>query len=458
MLEQMRITYSDQRRVRYITIVGIVIFGTIFYRAAGGFPPRAWVALAQTLSQISLLWAARGASILLPLGGLILLALVQLLTWLFLIALLCWTAAQEWRYVREWRHVKASLRQAQAILANNATTTYQPWEEQTGPLAPLAAAVRVETQNGHHASSAPFAEVATRPIAEQNTLPETPVPQAQTAVATPTLTRPLPSAGGASPRPYTLVVGTGLDAGIKRKNKPNEDCLIAYQSTLTREAGARFSALFVVADGMGGHANGREASHMAIQAICNAIIPMLTDEEEINENNIAHLLVEGVQHANGAVYQHNQEYGLDTGTTMTAALIADDLIAVANVGDSRTYLYRAAEGLTPITRDHSTVARLVESGQITPDEVYTHPQRNEIYRNLGDDIPVEVDTRIIEIERGMTLLLCSDGLWEMVRDAQIERILRETLPDAAQACRNLLQAALDGGGLDNISVIVVHVL
>lgn len=453
MLEQMRITYGDRRRVRYITIVGILIFGAIFYRVAGGFPPRAWLALAQTLSQISLLWTTRGASVLLPLGVLILLALVQLLTWLFLIALLCWTAAQEWRYVREWRHVKASLRQAQAMLANNDTAAYQPWEEQTGPLEPLAATAPVETQNGHHAPSSPFAAVATRPIAEQNTLPETPIPQSHTAVATPTLDRPLPSASG-----YRLVVGTGLDAGIKRKNKPNEDCLIAYQSTLTREAGARFSALFVVADGMGGHANGREASHMAIQAICDAIIPILADEDEIGENNIAHLLVEGVQHANGAVYQHNQEYGLDTGTTMTAALIADDLIAVANVGDSRTYLYRASEGLTRITRDHSTVARLVENGQITPDEVYTHPQRNEIYRNLGDDVPVEVDTRVIEIERGITLLLCSDGLWEMVRDAQIERILRETLPDAAQACRRLLQAALDGGGLDNISVIVAHVL
>ena len=453
MLEQVRTTYSDQRWVRYITIVGMLIFGTLFYRVAGGFPPRAWIALAQTLSQISQLWAARGASVLLPLGGLIILALVQLITWLFLLCMVCWTVVQEWRYLREWRNVKASLRRAQAMLANNATSVYQPWEEQTGPLAPLAATTPVEAQNGHHAPAFPLAEVATLPIVEQNTLAETPIPQAHTAVATPTMTRPMPSANG-----YTLGVGTGLDAGIKRKNKPNEDCLVAYQSTLTREAEARFSALFVVADGMGGHANGRDASHMAIQAICDAIIPVLADEGDIGEDSIATLLVEGVQHANSTVYQHNQEYGLDTGTTMTAALIANDLVAIANVGDSRTYLYRAAAGLAPITRDHSTVARLVESGQIAPDEVYTHPQRNEIYRNLGDDIPVEVDTRVVTIERGMTLLLCSDGLWEMVRDAQIERILRETLPDAAQACRQLLQAALDGGGLDNISVIVVHVL
>ena len=453
MLEQVRTTYSDQRWVRYITIAGMLIFGALFYRAAGGFPPRAWIALAQTLSQFSQLWATRGAGVLLPLGGLITLALVQFITWLFLLCMGCWTVIQEWRYVREWRHVKASLRRAQAMLANNTTAVYQPWEEQTGPLAPLAATTPVEAQNGHHAPSFPLAEVSTRPIAEQNTLPETPIPQAHTAVATPTLARPTPSANG-----YTLVVGTGLDAGIKRKNKPNEDCLIAYQSTLTREAEARFSGLFVVADGMGGHANGRDASHMAIQAICDAIIPVLADEGDLDEDNITRLLEEGVQHANSTVYRHNQEYGLDTGTTMTAALIADDLAAIANVGDSRTYLYRAAAGLTPITRDHSTVARLVESGQIAPDEVYTHPQRNEIYRNLGDDIPVEVDTCIIAIERGMTLLLCSDGLWEMVRDTQIERILRETLPDAAQACRHLLQAALDGGGLDNISVIVVHVL
>jgi serine/threonine protein phosphatase PrpC len=453
MLEQVRTTYSDQRKVRYLTITGIVIFSAIFYRVAGGFPPRAWVALAETLSHISLLWMARGASVLLPLGGLILLALVQLLTWLFLLWMLCWTTAQEWRYMREWQHVKASLRQAQAILASGAAPAYQPWEEQAGPLAPLAAPAPAKAQNGHHAPSFPFAPVASYSVAEQQTLPDTPIPQVHTAVATPTLTRPLPANNG-----YKLVVGTGLDAGIKRKNKPNEDCLIAYQSTLTREAQARFSGLFVVADGMGGHANGRDASHMAIQAICDAIIPTLADEGEISEDELIRLLKEGVQHANSTVYRHNQEYGLNTGTTMTAALIADELIAIANVGDSRTYLYRADEGLAPITRDHSTVARLVESGQITPDEVYTHPQRNEIYRNLGDDTPVEVDTRVLAIESGMTLLLCSDGLWEMVRDAQIERILHETLPNAAQACRQLLQAALDGGGLDNISVIVVHVL
>jgi len=257
--------------------------------------------------------------------------------------------------------------------------------------------------------------------------------------------------------PLTLVIGTGLHTGIKRKNKPNEDGLLVYQSTLTCDSESSLRGLLVVADGMGGHANGWDGSHMALQAIRDAIIPVLADGREIDQGSLVILLAEGVQQANTAIYQYNQVNRLDTGTTMTAALIIGTTAIVANVGDSRTYLFRERSGLRPLTRDHSTVALLVATGQIAPEEVYTHPQRNEIYRCLGDTARAEVDVFTLAIEQGMTLLLCSDGLWEMVRDAQIERSLRATLPDAAHAAQLLVQTALYGGGLDNISVIVAHI-
>jgi len=130
---------------------------------------------------------------------------------------------------------------------------------------------------------------------------------------------------------------------------------------------------------------------------------------------------------------------------------------VANVGDSRTYLYREHEGLTKITHDHSVVASLVEAGIIKPDDIYTHPKRNQIYRSLGEKPVVDVDAFMVPLQVGDKLLLCSDGLWDMVRDPEIQRLMSLPEPDPMQTGKDLIQAALDGGGEDNVSVIVVYV-
>ncbi len=252
-----------------------------------------------------------------------------------------------------------------------------------------------------------------------------------------------------------FVVGTRSDPGIKRKYKPNEDSLFAAQGVLPSLP--QLFGLFVVADGMGGHANGEDASQLAIQTIANSILPRLTQSGALSDEQYIQLLVEGIQQANLAVHQNNVQQHGDMGTTVTATLLVDTVAYVANVGDSRTYLYRPTEGLKKVTVDHSVVASLVEAGIIKPDDIYTHPKRNQIYRSLGEKAAVEVDSFTVQLQAGDKLLLCSDGLWDMVRDPQIEAVIKNTDPNPSITGEALIQSALDGGGEDNVSVIVVHV-
>ena len=256
-------------------------------------------------------------------------------------------------------------------------------------------------------------------------------------------------------RNLSLAVGYLTDPGIKRKHKPNEDSLFAMQGTETYNSLPQEFGLFVVADGMGGHANGQNASRMAIQTIIDYMLPKISEHKQMVDEAFAKLLRDGVQCANQAVHQRNLEERADMGTTMTAALVFGANAYVANVGDSRTYLYREPGGLTKITLDHSVVASLVEAGIIKPDDIYTHPKRNQIYRSLGEKPVVDVDSFIVSLKAGDKLLLCSDGLWDMVRDPEIQRLMSAPTHDPSKTGQTLIQAALDGGGEDNVSVIVV---
>jgi serine/threonine protein phosphatase PrpC len=253
-----------------------------------------------------------------------------------------------------------------------------------------------------------------------------------------------------------LVVGTRTDPGIKRKHKPNEDSLFAMQGARTHNSQPQQFGLFVVADGMGGHANGQDASRLAIQTMIDFMLPRVSSSEQMDDEAFLKLMTDGVQRSNQAVHSRNVEAHADMGTTMTAALVVGSVAYVANVGDSRTYLYREGQGLSKVTHDHSVVASLVEAGIIKPDDIYTHPKRNQIYRSLGEKPVVEVDTFKVNLLPGDKLMLCSDGLWDMVRDPLIQEVLSKATRDPNKTGQALIKAALEGGGEDNVSVIVVQ--
>jgi len=257
------------------------------------------------------------------------------------------------------------------------------------------------------------------------------------------------------PASVTLMVGYRTDVGKVRSL--NEDSVLVLQmGTVFRSQGMPV-ALVTVADGMGGHEAGDVASQMAIRTLAQRgsaeILAPVASGQPLPDPK--EWLISAIQQANRAVYDRRRAAGTDMGTTLVAALVVGDRCTIANVGDSRAY-HLHPNGITQVTTDHSLVERLVATGQITREEAATHPQRNVIYRTIGDKPRVEVDTFEQQLAPGEALLLCSDGLSGMVPDEQIWQIWR-TSTSPQEACDRLVEAANGAGGEDNISVIVVQV-
>lgn len=227
--------------------------------------------------------------------------------------------------------------------------------------------------------------------------------------------------------------GSRTDVGCVREH--NEDSLVVAPP------------LYAVCDGMGGHAAGEVASEIAVNVIADRA-PATPD---------AAALGQAVEEANLAIIQAARE-GVGRagmGCTCTAAMLENERLIVAQVGDSRAYLLHGGT-LQQITRDHSLMADFIEAGQITPEEARVHPQRSVITRALGSDPRTQPDLFEINVNTGDRLLICSDGLTSMIEDYEIEDILNRT-PDPQIAASKLVNAAIAAGGHDNVTVIVVNV-
>lgn len=219
--------------------------------------------------------------------------------------------------------------------------------------------------------------------------------------------------------------------------------------------------LFVVADGMGGHQSGEVASRMAVEILHNYIISIYKGSDSFmgnydsNFSREANLLASGIKLANRAIFEaaDSTQKLKGMGTTIVAILIKGNKVGIAHAGDSRLYLY-SEKKLQQITLDHSLVAQQLRDGLITAEEATTSIRKNIITRALGQWENLEIEIQDLELIDGDRLLICSDGLTNMVNDAEIEALLNAyTNPEAA--CKALIEVANDYGGRDNVTTIVV---
>jgi serine/threonine protein phosphatase PrpC len=270
----------------------------------------------------------------------------------------------------------------------------------------------------------------------------------------------------AFPNGVHLLAASNSDAGDVRRSEPNEDSTLVLQLQRIHESLATPLGVFIVADGMGGHDSGQVASRTTINVIAERLLhellgkPLTAEKngevvQPFDENALGSMLSSAIEEANATLVQMNQRNKTDMGTTITGFMIVGDHAYIINVGDSRTYMLRGGQ-LYQLTSDHSLVAQLVAGGLIEPDDVYTHPSRSQIFRSLGDKTNVQVDLFKQQLLPGDIMISCCDGLWEMVRNPQIESILNQA-PDPQTACRQLIEAANANGGEDNVSAVVVVV-
>lgn len=225
--------------------------------------------------------------------------------------------------------------------------------------------------------------------------------------------------------------------GVVRRN--NEDACYA-----PLPASRGFFA--VVADGMGGHNAGEVASGIVVDTLKDMLGD--TNPENVTEDLLRHIFSEANARVLADAEKHPDRSGM--GSTATAAVFCGDSVLIGHVGDSRAYLYHEG-GLRQITRDHSYVQMLLDLGYINEEQAVGHPQKNIITRAIGTDAEVVTDTHRIELSKRDCLLLCSDGLNVMISDEEIASILGGGYQEAAE---RLIDAALEAGGVDNVSVVL----
>jgi len=254
--------------------------------------------------------------------------------------------------------------------------------------------------------------------------------------------------------PPQLLASCAQSVGKQRDH--NEDSLFSL-TTIFASNGTRLPfGLYIVADGMGGHQHGEVASEIATLTMANHVMDKIFShiykiESEPPSEPLREILHTGIIDAHNDILAHAP----GGGTTLTTVVIMDNQMAIAHVGDSRVYSVNLSGTFKPLTRDHSLVKRLEELGQLTPEEAAVHPQRNVLYRALGQGQPFEPEIITAPTPESGYLLICSDGLWGIVPEKELGLAIKNnaTLHDAVQ---EMVDAANDAGGPDNISAVLVR--
>ena len=230
---------------------------------------------------------------------------------------------------------------------------------------------------------------------------------------------------------------------IGRKRKINQDCLFTCEVPL-----GNLPNLFIVADGMGGHNAGDYASAYTVKAIEREV--MINEDTEP-----VRIIKEAIECANDEIYRKAEaepDYQ-GMGTTVVVATIIDDIMYVANVGDSRLYVIN--DDIKQITKDHSLVEEMIRMGEIDRESARTHPDKNIITRAIGVSPRIDVDFFEVDLKKGDYILMCSDGLSNMIEDEEI-RMIMQGQRDIVEKAESLIKAANNNGGKDNIAVVIVE--
>ncbi|MGC9371672.1 MAG: Stp1/IreP family PP2C-type Ser/Thr phosphatase, partial [Paracoccaceae bacterium] len=253
-------------------------------------------------------------------------------------------------------------------------------------------------------------------------------------------------------RRQSVAYAVGACTDVGRVRNLNEDSMLLMN--LADEVDGPSVGAFAVADGVGGHSAGDVASRLTVEALAE-FRDRLIQEAADGQLDAEGWIGDAASAANAAVHREREVAASDMGSTLVMALLTGRMAKVLNVGDSRAYHLRA-QGLRQVTTDHSLVQRLIDIGQLTPEEARRHPQKSVIYRVVGDQPDLAYDLFEVTLQPGEALLLCSDGLTDMVQDADMWRVWRRA-PSPQAACEELVDRANEAGGYDNITVVIVQV-
>lgn len=258
--------------------------------------------------------------------------------------------------------------------------------------------------------------------------------------------------------PCSGIFWAGWMTDVGRVRGHNEDAIFVFMGEQEADNATPPFGAFILADGMGGHQGGELASALAVREsahhlLAEVYLPLLSGEERgADDPSLTEILREAIVQANNIVTRALP----GSGSTLTCGIILGDRLFIGHVGDSRAYVQQGADDPQLLTHDHSLVNRLLEMGQLTEEEAAVHPQRNVLYRAIGQGGTLEVDVQSYSLAEKSRLLLCSDGLWGLLEEPELWAVINAA-PTPQAACQALVESANEAGGTDNISVILVEI-